>query len=431
MLVMACMLSKNEIYASEHPRLHGKIAEALRLLDQEDGCKQSGQVIQHLLIELCPQQKRVLELEERVVLAQKEMAGKVEQKQSRQTPLLSFVIPCYNRADVIGEVIQSIYDQHLSIPFEVIAIDDASKDHSFDVLLEYEKQYDNFFAFRNKENKKAPTTRNVGIAYARGKYICNADSDDVFEPDSIEPMLFDMIEKGYEVAFFEELRFFYSLDKKAVEVGRSSPVNHEIVPASMLREYYLAPCAGNRIITKQAWLKSGGYLEAPGHDSWAFSYKLLANGYKAYVPPGSWYHHRLWKDESNMWWDDLRKNVHDISPLQAVLESPELFTSQSFSLIERYQPCADHFPFFMSEGVKNGKLMIDKDAPAILEGYLYEHRGDYQEALRVYLTLLDHPSLHLNVYLRAIRVALHLEEKELAKQIIRQILRGKRVARVS
>jgi len=375
------------------------------------------QLVHQLLIEVSPQQKRIAELKKRIELAQQEILKKTN---NTTTPLLSFIIPCYNRVHVIHEVIDSIYNQNLSIPFEVIAVDDASKDDSFSILQEYEKRYSNFFAFRHPENKGAPATRNTAIAYARGAYICNADSDDVFE-ESIEPMFLAMVKKGYEVAFFHQLRFFVHPDKSKKDIEHVLFNNDEILLQEMLTNFYITPCAGNRIMTKSSWLNSGGFLEKPGHDTWAFSYKLFANGYKAYVHPGSGYLHRIWPDQSNKYCEDNKQSLHDISPMEAFFESPEFFTKESLEFIKR-QPRNTHFMQFLSSSLKKNALHFVAQTDLIVQAYWNENHDCYQEALHYYLQAIQQEVYDVQIYLRAARVALWINQTEIARQLLNKIM---------
>jgi glycosyltransferase involved in cell wall biosynthesis len=62
---------------------------------------------------------------------------------------------------------------------EIIAVDDHSQDHSFDILADYEKFFPNFFIARRKQNSGgASVPRNNGIKLATGKWILFLDSDD-------------------------------------------------------------------------------------------------------------------------------------------------------------------------------------------------------------------------------------------------------------
>ncbi|HLB41190.1 MAG TPA: glycosyltransferase family 2 protein [Candidatus Babeliales bacterium] len=356
---------------------------------------------QAVMLQLCRQQQRVLELQARVAQAQTAIAAQL--KPETAPPLLSFVMPCYNRATVLDDVISSIYNQNLTVPFEVVAIDDASTDNSFTILQSYAAKLPNFYAYRNATNQRAPATRNIAIAYARGKYICNADSDDVFEPNSIQPMLDAMITGNYDVAFFQELRFFNDRTLKATSISASTPPQNIITLENLLRENYISPCAGNRIFTKDSWLHAGGYLEDRGHDSWSFSFKLLASGCKAYVHPKSGYLHRLWSNKTSMWWDDNVNKVNNISPLRVVCENPEFFTPESFAKIANYKKAEPDLMSFIQQQLANGgiKLIPQQQLEPLLKAYYYENRQEYQKAVKHYNLAVRNGLTHQNALARA------------------------------
>lgn len=97
-------------------------------------------------------------------------------------PNVSVIIPTYNRANMIGEAIQSVLDQTYT-DWELIVIDDGSEDNTHQVvnsILEPRIRY------LYQENKRLPGARNTGIRVARGRYIAFLDSDDLFLPHKLE-----------------------------------------------------------------------------------------------------------------------------------------------------------------------------------------------------------------------------------------------------
>ena len=93
--------------------------------------------------------------------------------------LISFVIPAYNASETITRCLDSIYNLALTeSDFEVICIDDCSKDRTITIIEEYAKQYSNIILLRQTENHRQGAARNRGIAIAKGKYIVFVDSDD-------------------------------------------------------------------------------------------------------------------------------------------------------------------------------------------------------------------------------------------------------------
>lgn len=93
--------------------------------------------------------------------------------------LCSFIIPAYNASNTIVRCLDSIYALALNVDdFEVIVIDDCSKDNSMAVVEEYAKQHTNITLLRQTENHRQGAARNRGVAIAKGKYIVYVDSDD-------------------------------------------------------------------------------------------------------------------------------------------------------------------------------------------------------------------------------------------------------------
>ncbi|WMI68455.1 glycosyltransferase family A protein [Mangrovimonas sp. YM274] len=104
---------------------------------------------------------------------------------------VSIVVPVYNRADVVGETIQSVFKQTYS-NWELLLVDDGSKDNTRDVLstlssqdcrikIYYREAYSNV--------KGAPVCRNIGLNQAIGTYVMFLDSDDILRPDALENRL--------------------------------------------------------------------------------------------------------------------------------------------------------------------------------------------------------------------------------------------------
>ena len=90
--------------------------------------------------------------------------------------LFSIVIPVYNAARYLGSCLDSILGQTFG-DFELILVDDGSKDDSPAICDEYAKR-DLRVVVIHKENGGANSARNRGIFAARGAYICLVDSDD-------------------------------------------------------------------------------------------------------------------------------------------------------------------------------------------------------------------------------------------------------------
>jgi glycosyltransferase involved in cell wall biosynthesis len=102
-------------------------------------------------------------------------------------PLVSIIIPTYNRAHLISETLNSIRLQTY-LNWECIIVDDGSTDTSETVISEFCQQDNRFQFFKRPENKTkgANTCRNLGLQYSKGDYINWFDSDDVMFEDFLE-----------------------------------------------------------------------------------------------------------------------------------------------------------------------------------------------------------------------------------------------------
>lgn len=98
------------------------------------------------------------------------------------TPLVSIIIPAYNRAHLIGETLDSVLAQTY-INWECIVIDDGSNDNTSELLAEYCKK-DNRFQYHHRPKdrpKGANACRNYGFELCKGEWIQFLDSDDLLE----------------------------------------------------------------------------------------------------------------------------------------------------------------------------------------------------------------------------------------------------------
>ena len=100
----------------------------------------------------------------------------------QETPLVSVVIPAYNRAGLIGRAIDSVLQQtHADL--EVIVVDDASTDNTGEVVKAIGDTRIRYI--RCERNAGASAARNTGIAAAAGRFVAFLDSDDVWMPEKL------------------------------------------------------------------------------------------------------------------------------------------------------------------------------------------------------------------------------------------------------
>lgn len=101
---------------------------------------------------------------------------------TQNKPLVSVVLPAYNAEKYLAEAIESIVNQTFK-DFELIIINDCSKDQTLRIAQEYAKKDARILVLNNEENLRLSKTLNKGISYSKGKYIARMDADDVSTPE--------------------------------------------------------------------------------------------------------------------------------------------------------------------------------------------------------------------------------------------------------
>lgn len=92
-------------------------------------------------------------------------------------PTVSIVVPTYNRSYFIEKAFSSLVDQaYPKDRFEIIVVDDGSRDRTDEILERFRKSYPSFRYF-SQPNKGPAAARNLGIRYAKGDIILFMDDD--------------------------------------------------------------------------------------------------------------------------------------------------------------------------------------------------------------------------------------------------------------
>ena len=109
----------------------------------------------------------------------------------------SVVIPLYNKEHYIEATIQSVLNQTCQ-DFEVLVVDDGSKDYSLSLARKFESDRVRIIP---QENQGVSVARNTGILNAQGEFICFLDADDEWRPDYLAT-IDDLTVKYPESAIF-------------------------------------------------------------------------------------------------------------------------------------------------------------------------------------------------------------------------------------
>ncbi|HOD35758.1 MAG TPA: glycosyltransferase [Syntrophales bacterium] len=120
-------------------------------------------------------------------------------------PLVSVIVPTYNRPDMLDETLKSVLRQTFK-DFEIIVINDGGAD--VEDRLKTLNTAGNIHYVRHERNRGLPAARNTGIRLARGKYIAYLDDDDVYYPDHLETLVSHLESNEHKVAYTDAHRAF-------------------------------------------------------------------------------------------------------------------------------------------------------------------------------------------------------------------------------
>ena len=98
----------------------------------------------------------------------------------------SIIIPLYNKAPYVVKAIGSVLAQSFA-DYELVIMDDGSKDGSFEVALRCIDGHPNCHIYR-QVNRGVSVARNNAVALSQGQYLCFLDADDWWEPTFLEEM---------------------------------------------------------------------------------------------------------------------------------------------------------------------------------------------------------------------------------------------------
>lgn len=115
-------------------------------------------------------------------------------------PLVSVIMPAYNAEAFIAESIASVQQQTYE-NWELLIIDDASKDQTLGVLEKFRNKDKRVQLHRLPTNQGAGFARNIGIKASKGEFISFLDADDLWQPEKLQKQLDFMREQQVHVCY--------------------------------------------------------------------------------------------------------------------------------------------------------------------------------------------------------------------------------------
>lgn len=190
-------------------------------------------------------------------------------------PLVSIVTPVFNTELYLEDCLNSVLAQTYQ-NWEMILVDDCSTDTSVEIAARFSEKDSRFKLLKNQVNQGSGITRNLGIDFAKGTYLCFLDSDDRWKPNKLELQIDFMRRNNYSFSFGS----YEFIDEKNNQIKRPNIVTEEPVDYQFLLKK-------TEIFTSTVMLNLDkiGKFRMPAHrrkQDYGLWLKILKSGVKAY-----------------------------------------------------------------------------------------------------------------------------------------------------
>ncbi len=178
-------------------------------------------------------------------------------------PLVSVVLPTYNRARLLRRAIKSVLDQTYA-NLELMVVDDCSTDSTEGVMKEF--QDDRIRYIRHEKNQGAPIARNTGIQAAKGKYIAFQDSDDVWGYTKLEKQINAFNSAAADLGVVYTSFWLIDNDKKKLVPSSLVKQTEGKIHNTLLATNFVS--LSSAIVKKECFVKVGMFENIPRFQDW-------------------------------------------------------------------------------------------------------------------------------------------------------------------
>ena len=151
----------------------------------------------------------------------------------------SILIPVYNVEAYLARCLDSILAQKI-FSYEVILVNDGSTDSSGSICDQYVQRYPQQFHIIHKENKGLLSARRIGLAHAKGEYVCFLDSDDYLEPHYLEVLATELTTHDPDIIIFghslvDNVHRILAVDHPSLPEGLYTDKSKDLVYETLLK----------------------------------------------------------------------------------------------------------------------------------------------------------------------------------------------------
>lgn len=202
----------------------------------------------------------------------------MKSSKTSKKPLVSVILPAYNGLPYLEKAIHSVLKQTFT-RFELLILDDASTDNSWELIKKYATKDKRIRIFRNKKNLGIGKALNLLIEKTSAQFLARMDADDVMSEKRLEKQI-NYLRKHPEIVVLGS--FMKEIDKKGKVIGkRMMPVGHNDIYQMM---YYATGIQNPTVIFNRklipqnfSWYQEAGLIEDLDMFFRLFKYGRFAN----------------------------------------------------------------------------------------------------------------------------------------------------------
>jgi glycosyltransferase involved in cell wall biosynthesis len=161
---------------------------------------------------------------------------------SINSPLISVIIPTYNRAGYIVEAVESVLAQSYS-RLELIVVVDGSIDDTRQILMDLGGE----FRYLWQENRGFAAARNAGVAVASGSFLAFIDSDDIWLPGKLQQQMAVYLKAPATDLVYGHAEQFASPELTSQERARLQHMAGKILPSPMVSSLLIRRTTFNQV----------------------------------------------------------------------------------------------------------------------------------------------------------------------------------------
>lgn len=203
----------------------------------------------------------------------------------------SIIIPVYNRPQEIEELLESLTQQDLQDDFEVVIVEDGSKNKADKIVEKYKGKLNIKYYF--KENSGAGFSRNFGMEKANGNYFIILDSD-VILPKHYLSAVKNGLEKNYTDAFggADKAHKSFTDLQKAINYSMTSVLTTGGIRGKKKAVGKFQPRSFNMGLSKKAFEVTKGYSAMKAGEDIDLTFRLWENGFETQLIEDAFVYHK-------------------------------------------------------------------------------------------------------------------------------------------